>query len=314
MTNSQNNNKISYIREEIETINKLLTQASLSGNLMQLMYLTTSDKYKEIIDPAFNRNYPLQAASLKGHISVVDFLVNFPDKEKRDEITSSENIKAAIIVALKHGKDNIYLYFKEKFLEAYKDFLDSREHRSILSTLAARGYLSTIHLLDNDIIDKNDWNYNSYIKQSIQYKQPECFEYFWKHHNKEKFNQEENLIDIAHWALYRKDFNVLDKIIENSDLNLKEHITIEHFQILLESKFDSLKYIILKHNYEPSEKLALEINKYLNQKEDTSLTKDLNHFLDIVEKNKLHKEINHELETQHENNKSRKNKIELIKI
>jgi hypothetical protein len=275
--------------------NRFLESAALSGDLNRFTYLINCDDYKGIIDPACGGNYPLKAASLRGHIPIIEFLINYPDKEKRKQIIAFENIRAGIDAAIEHGQDEVYLYFKNKCTKAYKNYMKKGPHNSILDVATMRGYLSTIKLVAADVKDKSEWKYNLFIEKSVQYNHPECFEYFLKYFDKKKFNEEKNLINIAHVALYHERFEFLDKIIKNSELNLNEHLTVNHFQILLEVKFDSLKHIVMKYDYRPNEELMYQINSYLDRKEDNKFTKDLNKFLNLLEKHNLQKEISNEL-------------------
>jgi hypothetical protein len=295
--------------EEKDRNERLLKSAVLDGDLKKLIYFTTSEEYKDKMDAACGYNYPLRGAALKGHMPIIEFLVNFPNKEKRKEITDEVNIKEAIEAALEHGQNEVYLYFKDKFPKGFKKFISTDFHNSILTSMTAKGYLSTIKLMAADVKDKSKWNYNSFIKSSIQYNQADCFKYFMKHFNKEKFNKKENLEEIAHTALYYEKFELLDKIIQNSNLDLKEHITINNFSILLESKFDSLKHIVMKYDYSPNEKLMNEIKICLKRNDDAKLVKDLNMFLKIMETNNLQKEIRSELVENLSKDSSKKNKI-----
>jgi len=306
-----NNNLSDWQKEQKkkDEANKLLESTALNGDLEKFIYLTSCEEYKGIIDPACGGNYPLRAASLRGHIPIVNFLINFPEKEKRKQITAYENINAAICAAVEYGQDEVCLYFKSKTPKAYKKFINEGHHNSILNVATMRGYHSTIQLIANDIADKSNWNYNLFIKNSVQYNKSECFEYFLTNMDKNKFNTNENLIEIAHTALYNQRFEFLDKIIKNSELNLNEHITVGHFAILVEVKPDSLQHIIEKYEYQPNKKLMDEINNYLDKKEDTRLTKDISNFVNFLEKHRLQKEIREELSEIPMVNQSKKSKI-----
>ncbi len=304
-----NNDNWHEEQKKKDKLNNLLENAALNGVLTQVMNLTINEEYKEIVNPACGGNYPLRGASLRGHIPVVDFLVNFPDEEKRVEITSNNNIIGALCLAIEHGQDEVCLYFKNNTPEAYQEFINKGPHNSPLNVAAMRGYLSTIKLIAEDVIDKSNWDYNLFIESSVKYNHPECFEYFLKNFDKEKFNDEKNLIDIAHTILYNQQFEMLEKIMDNSNLNLNKHITVQHFRILTEVKFDSLKHIVEKYNYEPNKKVMEQVNNYLSKKEDTRLTKDLNNFINFLEKYKLQKEISNELNQNPIISSSKKSKI-----
>lgn len=295
--------------QEKDRNERLLKSAVLDGDLEKVVYFTTSDEYKDKMDAACGYNYPLRGAALRGHISVIDFLINFPDKEKRKEIIAPSNIAEALAAAAEHGQDEAYLFLKNKMPKAYKKFIDKGYHNSIINVMTMKGHMSSILLLDKDVKNKSKWDYNLLIKSSVQYNKSDCFEYFMQHFDKEKFNQKENLEEIVHTALYHKRFKYLDKIIQNSDLDLKKHITLNHFAILLDTKFDSLKHIIMKYDYSPNEKIMEEIKTCLEKKEDASLIKDLKRFLNILEKHNLQKEIRSELVENPDLQQSRKNKI-----
>lgn len=295
--------------QEKDKANKLIEHAALSGDLEKVIYLTTAEEYQGLIDPACGGNYPLKGAALRGHIPVVEFLINFPEKKKRKEITSPSNIAEALQAAAEHGQNEVYLFLKNRMPKEYKKFIDKGCHNNIINIMTMRGYISTILLLDTDVKDKSKWDYNLLIKSSVQYNQTECFKYFMKHFHKEKFNKKDNLKEIAHTALYCERFEFLDEIIKKSNLNLSRDITTNHFSILLEVKFDSLKYIIMKYDYQPNEKLMSEINTYLAKKEDSKLTKYLHEFLNVLEKHNLQKEIRSELVENISKDSSKKRKI-----
>lgn len=289
--------------QEKDRNERLLKSAVLDGDLEKVIYFTTSEEYKDKMDAACGYNYPLRGAALKGHIPIIEFLVKFPNKEKRKEITADEHIKEAIGAALEHGQDKVYLYFKDKFPKGFKKFINTNFHNNILMSMTMKGYLSTIKLLAADIKDKSKWDYNSFIEKSIQYDQSECFKYFLNNCKKEK------LAEIVHTSLYNERFDYLDKIIQKTNLNLKEQITVNSFAILLDNKFDSLIHIVMKYDYSPSKEVMEQIDVCLETNDNPSLVKDLNRFLSILEKHNLQKEIRSELVENPELQQSRKNKI-----
>lgn len=289
--------------QEKDRNERLLKSAVLDGDLEKVIYFTTSEEYKDKMDAACGYNYPLRGAALKGHIPIIEFLVKFPNKEKRKEITADEHIKEAIGAALEHGQDKVYLYFKDKFPKGFKKFINTNFHNNILMSMTMKGYLSTIKLLAADIKDKSKWDYNSFIEKSIQYDQSECFKYFLNNCKKEK------LAEIVHTSLYNERFDYLDKIIQKTNLNLKEQITVNSFAILLDNKFDSLIHIVMKYDYSPSKEVMEQIDVCLETNDNPSLVKDLNRFLSILEKHNLQKEIRSELVENPELQQSKKNKI-----
>jgi hypothetical protein len=154
--------------EEKDRNERLLKSAVLDGDLKKLIYFTTSEEYKDKMDAACGYNYPLRGAALKGHMPIIEFLVNFPNKEKRKEITDEVNIKEAIEAALEHGQNEVYLYFKDKFPKGFKKFISTDFHNSILTSMTAKGYLSTIKLMAADVKDKSNWKSNNFIKVIIK--------------------------------------------------------------------------------------------------------------------------------------------------
>lgn len=297
------------INEIINSNNKKLERACTQGDLKSVIYLTTSSDTKELIDPACGFNYPLRGACIFGHINVVDFLINFPDEEIRKKITSPENITAAIKSSADYAQNESFLYFKKNFPKEYYEVLNDKRHNQTIDKLTMGGNLHTIELLMQELPQNSKFDYSLFIEKSIQYEKMNCFDFFFPRIKKKDLHEKKSEEKIIHTALYHERFEYFDKLMTYSKLNLSENITLENFQILLEVKFDSLKYIVFNYDYQPNKKITEQIDIYLEKKENTDLTNDLIKFKFFLEKQKLKQKLEKDMAEKNKENKPFKKKI-----
>ena len=76
----------------------------MCGDLASVIKLTSSYDIKNGLDVSWDFNYPLKADCLHLQTAVMNYLVNFPDEKKRKEITSNENMLAAITTSAEYNQ------------------------------------------------------------------------------------------------------------------------------------------------------------------------------------------------------------------
>lgn len=267
----------------IEHNNKLLGDACIEGDFQTVLKITSECDNLDF-------SYPLTAATLEGHLDIVDYFINFPNLKIRKKITKFDNIIDAINISAKYGQSTCLIYFKEKFPNIYNEFVEKANYNEIINFLAMTGKLNTIKFLIEESPNITNLSFTSFIGETIQYNKKNCFNYFLsflKNTEIPLFIQSK----LIHISLYTCNYEYLDKLIELNLINLNEALTLNSFAILIDRNFDSLVYIVQQHNYKPNDLLNQKIVEYINKKEDHYLTKVVIDFVNILEKNDLKQKL-----------------------
>lgn len=291
----------------IETNNNKLEQAVLNDDLNTVIELTTSTKYKDLIEVDCNNNYPLRAACLKGYLNIIDFLINFPDDEIKNKIITSENIQHAIRICMEYGEIKSLFYFKEKFSNEYKEVFNTARYDSYIQSLIFKGKVEEIKILMSEFPEGTTPDWGFHIRESIQYEKKNCFNYFFEKIKKQKISIKRQE-DIIHTILYKGDFNSLEKLMNEKLLNLDRNITVENFRILVDNVFPSLEYIVDKYNYKPNKKLMEKIEECIDSKDEYPLKTKIINFVQMSEKYALKKKLDKDIKSNNITTKF-KNKI-----
>jgi hypothetical protein len=300
-----------YLRKRpiIEENNRKLDGAALNGDLELVKNLTTSPEFKGLVEADCNHNYPLRGACLHGHVPVIDFLINFPDEEVRNRITSTQNIKAAIRCSAEYHQPASFLYFKEHFPKEYTEVLNDGRHDQIIDLLTMRGKLEMIQLLMSELPKDSQYDYPLFIEKSIQYDKRNCFDYFLPLIDKNELKKSKKQEDIIHTALFNERFGYLEELMQTGVINLKKNLTVQHFRILVEDKFNSLVHIVHKYDYKPNKKLMDLIMDCVNKTEEYNLRTCIINFVKVLDKHELKLKLEDTLQENPQSNKPFKRKI-----
>lgn len=283
-------------------LESLFHGACWQGDLELVKKLTTSSS-KDVLDINSAFNYGLRVAASNGHLDVLDYLVHYPDAKRRKEII--KDISSAISSASDKGELKSLLYFKKHFPQKYNKLLNARTINHTLDLLSMSGKLEAIKyfVLEAHGLDGITWDL--FIEKSIQYDKKNCFDFFVKTTPSQYL---QNLSptkrqDILHTCLYNERFDCLPVLVKYIDF--KEDLTVNHFNILLETKIQSLYHIIVEYDYRPSEELQSQINDYLANNKDI-FSKKLNKLITAINNNEFNNKLSSELKEKNKNKKNHK--------